>query len=101
MLDEELAREWATAHTRKTYKRKVSIYDSQAASAGVGTGKGPRELFSGKGRRIYDSFPYELTPPIVLVERTWDEAGHNVVDHGEEDEIEESVKKYKGEFAGT
>ena len=40
-----------------------------------------------------DMFPWVLTPPIVLVGR---------LEHGEhEDEIEQLVQHYGGEFAGT
>jgi hypothetical protein len=39
---------------------------------------------------LYDPFPYELYPPIVLVER-----------HEDEKYIEKAVRSFGGKFAGT
>lgn len=43
--------------------------------------------------RKIDAFPFELTPPIVLVER--------LKDNSDETAIESSVKQFDGSFAGT
>jgi len=80
-------------HVRKTYNRKVSVYDSQDAAAGEGTGKNFRELMS-DSENVYDVFPWQLDAPIVLVER---------IDEGytQEELIEADVEKFAGVFAGT
>ena len=46
------------------------------------------------GEQVVDIFPFELSPPIVLVERKRD-------DKGEEDDIIASVEVFNGHFAGT
>ena len=62
-------------HAKSRFGRKATVHGSQAESDRI------------------DPFPFELQPPIVLVER----AG----DFSLEDEIEESVNGFGGEFAGT
>lgn len=59
---------------RKKFGLRITVCDSQIESDMV------------------DPFPFELTPPIVLVERTEGEV---------EDAIERSVGKFHGRFAGT
>jgi hypothetical protein len=71
----EKAEDYARAVTEK-FKRSATVYDSQEQSNAV------------------DPFPFELSPPIVLVERL--EIGDEL-----EDEIEDMVHGYGGEFAGT
>ena len=59
-----------------TYGREATVYDSQEESNKV------------------DIFPFQLDPPIVLVERDYENFTF-------ESEIEMLVKDYKGIFAGT
>lgn len=63
------------------FKLEATVYDSQEESNKV------------------DIFPFELCPPIVLVERTLlatDENGKNI-----ERKVEATVSRFKGAFAGT
>jgi hypothetical protein len=71
----EMAEEFAKAVTEQ-YNRSATVYNSQEESDEV------------------DPFPFQLSPPIVLVERL--EIGDEL-----EDEIEDLVQGFGGEFAGT
>lgn len=63
------------ASVQVTNKLSATVYETQEASNAV------------------DPFPWRLTPPIVLVERTDEE--------GVEESLEEKVKCFGGSFAGT
>jgi hypothetical protein len=97
------------AHVRETYKRKASVYDSQEASQGPNGGF-PKD----NDVEVYDIFPYELTAPIVLVERFHEQIDSAIfndpsklrkyIDEGQPDTesfIENDVEKFGGVFAGT
>lgn len=68
---EDFAKEINTKFNRKCYIHDT-IEDAQAA----------------------DPFPFQLTPPIVHIERDYDNFAHETA-------IEVTVKQYKGTFAGT
>ena len=82
------------------YGRKASVYDSQAASEGVNGGN-PWAEQPEPDQEEHDTFPFQLNPPIVLVERLW--AADQITRLKAEDEsaIIDEVEKYKGVFAGT
>ena len=65
-------------HVRDTFLRATRVCDSQEKS------------------NQYDLFPFLLQPPIVLVERDSGKRGCLL-----ESQIEEAVKQFGGEFAGT
>jgi hypothetical protein len=79
---------------------KASVYGSQAASEGVNGGN-PWAEQPEPDQEEHDTFPFQLDPPIVLVERLW--AADQITRLKVEDEgaIIDEVEKYKGVFAGT
>jgi hypothetical protein len=85
---------------KEKYGRKASVYGSQAASEGVNGGN-PWAEQPEPDQEEHDTFPFELDPPIVLVERLW--AADQITRLKVEDEgaIIDEVEKYKGVFAGT
>lgn len=71
-------------HVKRTWRLKAKVFDNQDESDAV------------------DSFPDELTPPIVLVQRPPVETQEMVIDTEEtEERIERSVEEFGGKFAGT
>jgi hypothetical protein len=71
--DRQAAERFAAA-VRKTYGLTADVYDDQDRSDEV------------------DPFPFELTPPIVLAERTYDK---------QENALDQLAAQFGGEGAGT
>jgi hypothetical protein len=86
-------------YVTEKYGRKVSVYDSQAVSQGVNGGCPSDE--PEPDDEVHDVFPFQLDPPIVLVERLWAADQVTTLKIADEDTIIDDVEKYKGVFAGT
>ena len=87
-------------YVKEKYDRKASVYDSQAASEGVNGGN-PFAEEPEPDQEVHDTFPFQLDPPIVLVERLWAADQITRLKVKDEGAIIDEVEKYKGEFAGT
>lgn len=69
------------SHVKEEFGREATVHDSQEESDEE------------------DEFPFELTPPIVLVDRRYSSKGR--LRSNGEGRIERRVEKFNGRFAGT